>query len=55
MIAWSRRKNAKPRECKKVLTAGEVGKKSPSRSPRKNWLQAIKEDLRRMGINVWKD
>lgn len=42
------------RNAEKVLTAGVEDKKTRG-SPRKRWLQPVKEDLRQMEIYDWKE
>jgi len=53
-MAWSYRKNARHRNSKKHVVRKAVCNKT-KRRPKMRWLDDVSTDLRKMGINEWRD
>ena len=53
-MAWSHRKNARHRNSKKDVVRKSVCNKM-KRKPKMRWLDYVSTDLRKMGINEWRD
>jgi len=54
MMAWSHKKNARHRNSKKDVVRKAVCNKTKGR-PKMRWLDDMSKDLRKMGINKWRD
>jgi hypothetical protein len=54
MMAWSYRKNTRHRNSKKDVVQKTVCNKM-RRRPNMRWLDDVSMDLRKMGINEWRD
>jgi hypothetical protein len=53
MMAWSYRKNARHRNLKKMY--GKLYATRRRERPKMRWLDDVSTDLRKMGINEWRD
>jgi len=53
-MAWSNRKNARHRNSKKKMYGKLCATRRRGR-PKKRWLDDVSTDLRKMGINEWRD
>jgi hypothetical protein len=53
-VAWSHRKNARYRNSKKMLY-GKLYTTRRRGRPKMRWLDDLFMDLRKMGLNEWKD
>ena len=54
MMAWSHRKNARHRNSKKKMYGKLYATRRRGR-PKMRWLDDVSTDLRKMGINEWRD
>jgi len=54
MMAWSHRKNARHRNSKKKMYGKLYATRRRGR-PKMRWLDDVSTDLRKLGINEWRD
>jgi hypothetical protein len=54
-MAWSYRMNARHRNPKKKMLYGRLYATRRRRRPKMRWLDDVSTDLRKMGINEWRD
>jgi hypothetical protein len=54
-VAWSHRKNARYRNSKKDVVRKAVCNNTKRKAKKMRWLDDVSMDLRKMGLNKWKD
>jgi hypothetical protein len=54
-VAWLHRKNARYRNSKKKILYGKLYATRRRGRPTKMWLDGVSMELRKMGLNEWKD
>jgi hypothetical protein len=54
-MGWSYRKNARHRNSKKKRLYGKLCATRRRGRPKMRWLDDVSTDLRKMGINEWRD